>query len=172
MAYKYNRHSLLIDWMKKQKDLCENYQPSNRPIQRGAIFHCELGENIGNELSKSRPVLVISESSRNKKGNNVTVIPLLSAYHKLKNESLKQKYRQNKQYQFNPSDYYIRPTQFLLMKSQYGKLKNDSLVICESITTVSKARLSVKSTEKVNESTMREIEKRILNTFDMKGYSL
>jgi|SRR5699024_2992138 len=168
--YRYNRHGLLIDWIKEQKDLCERYQPSKRAVQRGAIFYCRLGENVGHELSKSRPVLVISDSSRNISGNNVTVIPLLSAYHYLKNEQDKRTYQQDKNYVFDPKAYKIRPTQYLLRKIDFPGLSNDSLVTCENIRTVSKGRLDLKSIELIDENTMEHIEKRVLETLDMRDY--
>lgn len=46
--------------------------------EKGEIFWCDLGENIGRETNKKRPVVVLSSSDRNKRMPNVTIAPITS----------------------------------------------------------------------------------------------
>jgi mRNA interferase MazF len=47
-------------------------------IKRGNIFLASLDPTIGNEINKTRPVIVISNDVNNKFSNTVTVIPVTS----------------------------------------------------------------------------------------------
>ncbi len=47
-------------------------------IKRGNVFLASLGPTIGNEINKTRPVIVISNDINNEFSNTVTVIPLTS----------------------------------------------------------------------------------------------
>lgn len=47
-------------------------------IKRGNVFLASLDPTIGNEINKTRPVIVISNDINNKFSNTVTVIPLTS----------------------------------------------------------------------------------------------
>lgn len=162
----YNRHSYLIDWTKKQKDLSEKHRTDRKPVQRGSIFNCQLGENIGHEQSGRRPVLVVSDSGRNASNDNITVIPLTSATNKLSSAD-KEKYRVDPNHIFTPKDYSVRPTQYLLRKNDFPNLKSDSIVMAECITTISKIRIDNKSIELLSEETMKHIDKRILTTLNI-----
>lgn len=96
-------------------------------IPRNAIYTCNLGENIGYEKggNKSRPVLVVSHADLNKKSGNVVIVPLSS--------KIKWKDKQKKKLRFD--------SHYVLYKSKYNKLDEDSAVQCEDIRVVSKNRL-------------------------------
>ena len=47
-------------------------------IKRGKIFLASLDPAVGNEISKTRPVIIISNDINNKFSNTITVIPLTS----------------------------------------------------------------------------------------------
>ncbi len=98
-------------------------------VPRGSIYGCYLGENIGYEKSglDSRPVLVISNDSFNKKSGNVIVIPLS------KNIKWDKK--------LLPKKVLSQNSHYVLYKSKYSKLNYDSAIQCEDIKSVSKSRL-------------------------------
>lgn len=47
-------------------------------IKRGYIYFAKLDPTIGNEINKTRPVLVISNNINNQHSNTITVIPITS----------------------------------------------------------------------------------------------
>lgn len=47
-------------------------------IKRGNVFLASLDPTIGNEINKTRPVIVISNDINNEFSNTVTVIPITS----------------------------------------------------------------------------------------------
>lgn len=96
----------------------------HRRAFRGSIYLINFGENVGDEINKKRPGLIISNNSYNMHSNNVVVLPITTKIiiskktHKLKYKS-----------------------QFFLNKSKYTFLDFDSSVECEQIKTISKARI-------------------------------
>lgn len=121
-----------IKWLNKKLKL-QNYfninknKLANWKIHRGQIYTCFLGENIGFEKSRmeARPCLIVSTRQINYESGNVIVVPL-SKNIKYQTGTRKLKY----------------PYHFVLQKSKYPKLAFDSVVQCEDIRCVSKARLS------------------------------
>lgn len=78
---KVDKKAKLDEWHPKKIALAnewiENEQTQmKRPIIRGAIFTCELGENIGTEQNGERPVLILSNDRINRTSGNVKVAPL------------------------------------------------------------------------------------------------
>lgn len=57
----------------------------NRSVEKGMVYWCHFGYNVGNELSKShpRPCVVIQKNEYNKKSPNVIVVPVTHKYAKL-----------------------------------------------------------------------------------------
>jgi mRNA interferase MazF len=47
-------------------------------MRRGEIYYAELGPTIGSEISKRRPVLVVSNDANNRAAGTVTVLPITS----------------------------------------------------------------------------------------------
>lgn len=93
---------------------------------------------MGYEKSGMRPALVVSLDVNNKTNGNVVVVPLTKI--------------QNKQRG-------LLNTQYLLLSSKY-KLKFDSVVQCEDIRVVSKARLG-DVIDFVDPADMKQIDKRL-----------
>jgi mRNA interferase MazF len=48
------------------------------PMKRGEIYYANLNPTIGFEISKRRPVLIISNNANNRAANMVTVLPITS----------------------------------------------------------------------------------------------
>ncbi|MDQ2720350.1 MAG: type II toxin-antitoxin system PemK/MazF family toxin [Bacteroidota bacterium] len=85
-------------------------------IKRGNVFLASLDPTIGNEINKTRPVIVISNDINNEFSNTVTVIPLTSNTIKL--------------YPFE-----------ILLKSGIANLPKDSKARTDQIRTIDKSRI-------------------------------
>lgn len=118
----------------------------------GEIYFCELGENIGNEINKKRPVLIISSTKYNKKQSTVIVAPLTSR--------IKYKYKNGKR------DGFKFPFDYVLKQDYFPFLKKDSTVKLDQLRTVSKNRLSAKRLGEVDDETMRKIYERLNKIID------
>ena len=114
----------------------------NINVNRGDIFYANLDPVIGSEISKTRPVLIISNDINNKYSNTVTVIPISSA--KSKN---------------------IYPFEVFLKASDI-KLKNDSIAKVNQIRTIDKQRLINKITI-LDNFLISEIEQAIYRHLDL-----
>lgn len=141
----YQRHTQAMKWLVKATEVNEQYQPSSfNFIPRGRIVNVNYGENIGFEKNSIRPSIIVSVDSSNQSSGNVLVVPLTKKANKVKRGQT-----------FN-----LLKSQFLLLNSKYGGLTFDSVVQCEDIRSVSKARLG-NLLDTVTEEDMREINKRL-----------
>ena len=139
-----------IKWLNKKLKL-NNYFNLNKTrltrwkVNRGQIYTCFLGENIGYEKSKieARPCLIVSTKQINHESGNVIVVPL-SKNIKYEDGTTKLKY----------------PYHYVLRKSDYPKLDYDSAVQCEDIRCVSKARMG-KYICSIDTTDLNEIKKRL-----------
>jgi mRNA interferase MazF len=111
-------------------------------INRGDIFYADLNPVIGSEISKTRPVLVISNDINNKFSNTVTVIPISSS-------------KDKKIYPFE-----------VFLKALDTKLKNDSIAKVNQIRTIDKQRLRNKIAS-LNTLIISEIEQAICIHLDL-----
>ncbi|GAA3190803.1 type II toxin-antitoxin system PemK/MazF family toxin [Lentilactobacillus kefiri] len=91
---------------------------------RGSIYLVEFGENIGVEISKKRPALVVSKNHFNKYSGNVIVVPLTKNLIKDDSKNLP-KY----------------PQHYFIYKSRYPFLDFDSCAECEQVRAISKMRV-------------------------------
>jgi mRNA interferase MazF len=95
------------------------------PINRGDIYLASLDPVVGNEISKTRPVIVVSNNINNRYAGTVTVLPITS-------RKLKKTY----------------PFELALAKGT-GNLPKDSKVKADQIRTLDRTRL-VKNIGKLN----------------------
>lgn len=145
-----------IKWMNKKLKL-NNHFNTNKiklnhwKVNRGQIYTCFFGENIGYEKSKleARPCIIVSTKQINHESGNVIVIPL-SKNIKYKDGTSKLKY----------------PYHYVLKKSDYPKLDYDSAVQCEDIRSISKARLSTYICN-TKPDDMKNIRKRLKSALQM-----
>lgn len=86
-------------------------------INRGDIYLAALDPAVGNEISKTRPVLVVSNNINNRYAGTVTVLPITSK-------------KLNKMYPFE-----------LLLPKGTGNLPKNSKVKADQIRTLDKTRL-------------------------------
>jgi mRNA interferase MazF len=121
-----------IQWINKKLKLNDHSirnkaQLKNWKVNRGQIYTCFLGENIGFEKSKleARPCIIVSTKRINHESGNIIIVPL------------------SKNIKYEPGTHKLKyPYHYVLKKSNYPKLQFDSAVQCEDIRCVSKARLS------------------------------
>lgn len=141
----YNRHKEAMRWLVESTDINEAYNPKNDNfIPRGRIVNVNYGENIGFEKNLIRPSVIVSVDSSNQTSGNVLVVPMTK--------------KQNKNKGGRP--FRLLRSQYILLKDKYTGLTFDSIVQCEDIRSVSKARLG-DLLDTVNEDDMKEIDKRL-----------
>lgn len=121
-------------------------------FKTGEIYFCELGENIGHEINKQRPVLIISSTKSNHNQTTVIVAPL--------SKTVKYKYKKGKPVGLK------YPYHWVLKQADFPFLKKDSTVKLDQIRTVSKNRLSAKAIGIVNNETMEKIYEKLNNIID------
>ena len=116
-------------------------------VNRGDIYACHLGQNIGYEKSRleARPCVVVSTDNINHNSENIVVIPLSKNIKYVRTIKGKMKLRYDWHY--------------VLYKAKY-KLIYDSAVQCEDIRCISKIRLG-KYIDHVDPQDMKNISKRI-----------
>lgn len=120
---KLDKSRKLSSWFVSKEILCHDWIDStdvsrNRKIKQGEIYMCELGENLGYEICKTRPVLIISADQYSSSGQ-VTIIPLTSTPRKIR-------------------------VHYVLKKNKYNFLMNDSTLKVDQTKSVSTARLTAR----------------------------
>jgi len=105
-------------------------------IRRGEIYLAALGPVVGKEISKTRPVVVISNDKNNEFSATVTILPLTS-------RSLRK----------------IYPFEVFLPKGA-GNLPKDSKIKADQIRTLDKSRL-LTLIGKLEEETIIQIERAV-----------
>lgn len=105
-------------------------------ILKGEIYLAELSPTIGSEISKKRPVLIVSNDINNQFSDTVSIVPITSTTTK------------------------IYPFEVFLPKGE-GNLINDSKAKCNQIRTIDKQRIE-KRLGKISNEKLKEVEKAIL----------
>jgi mRNA interferase MazF len=103
-------------------------------IKRGEIYLATLDPVVGKEISKTRPVVIVSNDKNNEFSGTVTILPITS-------KNLKR----------------IYPFEVFLAKGA-GNLPKDSKVKADQIRTLDKARI-IRRIGKLFRNQMDEIEK-------------
>lgn len=127
---------------------CFNTNLKSRHAYKGSIYLADLGENIGSEINKKRPVIVISNNKFNRFNENCVVLPLT------KRTIYSNKNLVIPKYKFH----------YFLYKSKYKYLNFDSCVKCEQVRTISKSRIC-KFLGKVSDEDIDTIVTKLNNFF-------
>jgi mRNA interferase MazF len=85
-------------------------------MNKGEIYWADLGSTIGSEISKTRPVVIVSNDINNKYAATVTILPISSTVGK------------------------IYPFEVYLKKGE-GAISNDSKIKVNQIRTIDKTRI-------------------------------
>lgn len=102
-------------------------------MKRGEIFYANLSPSVGSEVSKRRPVLIVSNNANNRAASTVTIVPITS----------------------NVSRVY--PFEVLLLLEQSG-LSKPSKAQVQQIRTISKQRLTVERVGSLKQETMQLVD--------------
>jgi len=76
----FARSKQLLNWMRKKVEIIEAYvikgaENQSMPyVTAGEIYYAQLGENIGSEIDKNRPVLIFQTDDRYIRMSNMAVI--------------------------------------------------------------------------------------------------
>lgn len=130
----------LTTWHGTKTDLSHKWiedapAQKGRLIQRGGVYMCHLGDNVGDEQGKHRPVIVVSNDLINTTSGNVSVVPLTTT---LKKQVVRD--RQTGRV-IRVLDKPRLRSQYFIKKSKYNFLDDDSAVVGEEVKTVSKVRI-------------------------------
>ena len=98
-------------------------------MKRGEIYYANLSPTVGSEVSKRRPVLIVSNNANNRAASTVTIVPITS----------------------NISRVY--PFEVLLSLEQSG-LSKPSKTQAQQIRTISKQRLTEERVGSLNQEIM------------------
>lgn len=114
-------------------------------VNHGEIWYCDLGYNVGEEKNKCRPVLVVSNNRINRTGK-VIVACITDTNNKLNAQNLPAQDSWFLLYSSTTDDAKMIFPQRPIPNGQstYTFLDKDSMVQCEEIRAVSKARLDMK----------------------------
>lgn len=64
-------------WVNEQMKMNDNLEKSSKIVpRRGEIWTCELGQNIGSEENKIRPVIIIQNNTGNKNSPTTIIAPI------------------------------------------------------------------------------------------------
>lgn len=158
MSEQAEKQKLLKAWALKKETIALDYFTHRNGMswwekKKGEIFWCDLGENVGQEINKKRPVVVLSSSKRNNRLSHIVVVPITSTvkYKTAGNLSSGLKY----------------PFHFLLKKDLYPFLKNDSVIKLEQLRTVSKNRLEGYPIGQISTEDLKVIDKKVINFLDL-----
>lgn len=127
----------MVELSIKERFVAHHIQP-----KRGEVWTCQLGENVGSEINKVRPVVILQNDLGNERAATTIVVPISS--------------KQERQ-----------PTQVSIESHFFEHDTNLSgSVITEHIRSVSKARLG-KKIGKLSEEAMRKVEEAVMVSLGM-----
>lgn len=111
-----------IEWVNKKMEMNQVEIGKRKTIpKRGEIWTCELGQNIGSEENKIRPVIIVQNNTGNEKGPTTIVVPISNRQKKIK------------------VHIQLRESDYKLVEGEAQKVTGT--VLCEQIKIVSKVRL-------------------------------
>ncbi|SFP66138.1 type II toxin-antitoxin system PemK/MazF family toxin [Salibacterium halotolerans] len=159
--HKEDKRRRLREWHPEKERLALQWidhfaEQMDRRFVQGALHVCDLGENIGNELNKERPALIISNNRINATSGTVQVLPLTG---QVKTVTKKNKHGRDVE---TPE---IR-THYVLYQNDYPFLDKTSAVKAENIRSVSKNRLG-RHLGDIGEKDLQRIKSRMKWMFDM-----
>lgn len=139
-----------------------------KQINQMEIWICDFGYNIGQEKNKKRPVIILSNNRANRSGK-VLVAPITDANNKINKSNLPM---QNTWYLLY-SDTAIgskmfKPNRVIPKNAKsYYWLDKDSVIQCEEMASVSKARLLKSKIGKLENDDWNKLILKINNVFDI-----
>ncbi len=121
-AYALSKLYKYVEWVNDGIEMNNNVKNRIRIVpKRGEVWTCELGQNIGSEENKIRPVIIIQNDTGNQNAPTTIVVPISNRPKKI------------------AVHISIRNGDFELVKGE--KMEITGTVLAEQIRIVSKARL-------------------------------
>lgn len=126
----------LVDWVaNKGIDLILNEKiKKDLVVKQKEIWTCDFGYNIGSEMNKTRPVVILQSNAINKNSNTIVVAPITSRI------------------AFLPSHVKISNKNL-----EYVEENVEGIIMLEQIKTISKARLG-RRIGKINDETFEKVK--------------
>ncbi|MGG2094061.1 type II toxin-antitoxin system PemK/MazF family toxin [Bacillus sp. S13(2024)] len=151
----------LNEWREEKEKLAiaffdEEHSIKEIKVSKGEIYNCYLGENIGHEQCKTRPVLIISSDFFNDRTSTVTVAPLSTT---IVTKEIRKDGRTRRVLRFK--------SQYRLHQWKFNYLAEDSVVKLDQLKTVCKSRLQERL-GCLDEQTQTGINQKIINYLDLK----
>jgi mRNA interferase MazF len=135
----------IVEWAGEMMELCIKERIVSKKLfpKRGEVWTCNLGVNVGCEVNKIRPAIVLSNDIGNEISSLVTIIPISH-----RDEQL--------------------PTHVSLNEEDFNYLEShiSGISMAEQIKVVSKARLGRKIGE-LNERALKRVEQSVLVSLGM-----
>ncbi|GAA0739456.1 type II toxin-antitoxin system PemK/MazF family toxin [Clostridium oceanicum] len=139
--YKY------VEWVNNGIEMNDNVKNRIRIVpKRGEVWTCELGQNIGSEENKIRPVIVIQNNTGNQNAPTTIVVPISNRPKKI------------------AVHISIRNGDFHLVEGE--KMEITGTVLAEQIRVVSKARLG-RHVATLNNKFMKLLDSKIKISLDL-----
>jgi mRNA-degrading endonuclease toxin of MazEF toxin-antitoxin module len=139
-------------------------------INYGEVWFCDMGYNIGDEKNKMRPVLVISNNKINQ-SKKVVVLCITDAKNKLNKNGLPCQDSWYLLYSNTTDNNKMYSPRRIIRKGNtpYNFLDKDSIVQCEDIRSVSKARMNTKNKclGIINPNDMNIIKNKFSRTYNL-----
>lgn len=125
----------LNNWREEKEGLALDFFDKERTVKdikvsRWEVFNCYLGENIGHEQCKKRPVLILSSDFFNDRTSTVTIAPLSTT---IITKVVQKGGRSRRVLKFK--------SQYRLHSRKFDFLVEDSVVKLDQLKTVCKSRL-------------------------------
>ncbi|WP_134687535.1 type II toxin-antitoxin system PemK/MazF family toxin [Brevibacillus migulae] len=136
----------MSQWLHQQQTYHRTHHAhKTKKVVAGEVWQCDLGFNIGEEKNKSRPVLVMSNTDINRTGKAI-ILPITDADGKIKPNGLP---KYDSWFLLfadttDPTKMYAPGRRVQRRATPYTFLDKDSVVQCEEVRSVSKARLLYK----------------------------
>lgn len=141
-----SRFQGMISWVGDMMDLTiKERTVRDLSPKKGEVWTCNLGENVGCELNKIRPVIITSNNKGNENAPIVTIVPI--------------SHREG----YLPTQVPLNDTDFSFQEKEISGTS-----LAEQIKVVSKARLGRKIGE-LNESALNKVELSVLVSLGMIG---
>ncbi|CAM2901986.1 type II toxin-antitoxin system PemK/MazF family toxin [Hathewaya histolytica] len=139
--YKY------AEWVNRKIEMNDSVQERISTIpKRGEIWTCELGQNIGSEENKVRPVIIVQNNTGNEKGPTTIIVPISNRPKKIK------------------VHIQLRDSDYKLVEGEAQKVTGT--ILCEQIKVVSKARLG-RHIATLDQNFMNLLDNKLKNSLDL-----
>ncbi|MDI6495519.1 type II toxin-antitoxin system PemK/MazF family toxin [Leuconostoc lactis] len=137
--------------VQKQKDYEKNRQvQDHKRVYQGKIYNVNFGSNLGYEIDKLRPALVISSESYNEIPNGMAVVIPLTKNVQIKEDGTP-----------------VFKHHFILEKEKFGFLDCDSTLKIDQIRSVANRRIDVKHLwGSLDENTLKAVKNKVSQFFE------